>query len=283
MATPLPGSKRRWEAGNYGGRHYEVEAGVLLPSVTNILSAIGKPALIGWAAKTERELCLSAACALWSEVPLTGKRMEPMVYRATLESRIGKQKAHARELAKAGEIGNQVHALIEWNLRREMGQKVGPQPVIADAAQWAFMAYEDWRKQSGLRPVAIEQVVWSRMHGYAGTMDVLGEIDVPGVGRAMAVLDWKSGKAIYGESSLQNAAYVQALIEMGIAAPPLHGLIVRLPKVDTDPEFEVKHIHADEQPELFRVFLAARDLWRWQQVVEAEATGVLPVHPEPAA
>lgn len=252
-----------------GGRFYDIE-GALLPSVTSILNCIGKPALIGWAAKTERELCLKAACDLWGEAPLGDKRMSPMVYRATLEARIGKQKAHVKELAQATEIGSQVHSLIEWNLRRELGLPVRDEPKINDAATWAFMAFEDWRKESGLKPLGIEQTVWSVEHGYAGTMDVLGEVEIAGVGRVVAVLDWKTSRALYGESSLQNAAYVQALIEMGRVKPPVHGLVVRFPKVVTDPGFEVKHIHADEQPSLFRVFLAARDLWRWQQHVEAE-------------
>ena len=251
-----------------GGRFYTVQDR-LLPSVTNILGCVGKPALIGWAAKTERELCLQAACALWDEAP-TGTKMSAMAYRATLEARIGKQKAHARELAKAGEIGSQVHSLIEWNLRRELGLPVKEQPTISDAAQWAFMAWEDWKKQAGLKPIEIERTVWSLTHGYAGTMDLLGEVDIAGVGRTVAVLDWKSGKAIYPEARLQNAAYVHALCEMGDAAPPLHGLIVRLPKVESDPAFEVKHIPADDQTGLFRSFLSALDLWTWLQAMEVE-------------
>jgi hypothetical protein len=253
-----------------GGRFYRVGE-ALLPSVTNILGSIAKPALVGWAAKTEREMCLQAACDLWDEVPVGVKKMERMAYRATLEARIGKQKAHAKELAKAGEIGNQVHGLIEWNLKREMGKPVGEQPRISDAAQWAFMAWEDWRKQANLRPIDIEETVWSKQHGYAGTMDLLGELDLPDVGRVVAVLDWKSGKAIYPEALLQNAAYVNALIEMGDAPPPLHGVVVRLPKVETDPAFEVKHIPANEQPGLLTAFLATLNLWRWMQAQQEGA------------
>ena len=253
---------RRMKDERGGGRYYEVSEGRLLPSVTNILGVIGKPALIGWAAKTEREMCLRAAADLWAEAP-RDSRMERMVYLATLEARIGKQKAHVKELAKAGEIGTQVHALVEWNLKKELGLPVGEEPKIGDKALWAFMAWEDWRKQARLKPIDIERVVWSAQHGYAGTMDLLGEVDLPEIGRTVAVLDWKSGKAIYPEALLQNAAYVQALCEMGDAAPPLHGLIVRLPKVETDPAFEVKHVKASDQAGLFQVFLDVRNLWRW--------------------
>jgi hypothetical protein len=251
-----------------GGRFYRVQDR-LLPSVTNILSVVGKPALIGWAAKTEREMCLQAACALWDEAP-AGTRMSSMAYRATLEARIGKQKAHQRELTKAGEIGNQVHALIEWNMRRELGLPVKVQPTISDAAQWAFMAWEDWRRQANLKPLAAESIVWSLQHGYAGTMDLLAEVDIEAGGRVTAVLDWKTGKAVYSEALLQNAAYVAALLEMKHATAPVHGLIVRLPKVETDPAFEVRHIPADEQVGLLEVFLAVRDLWKWLQPEESD-------------
>jgi hypothetical protein len=98
--------------------------------------------------------------------------MSRAAYITTLAERSGKQKAHQKELSRAGEIGAQVHARIEWSLRQELGQRVRPEPVLADSALWAFMAYEDWRKATTLSPRAIEQVVWSDRHGIAGTMDL---------------------------------------------------------------------------------------------------------------
>ena len=249
-------------------RFYQTPDGEMYPSVTSILSCVGKPALINWAANQERALVIDAAAALYEDMPLIPKKMSRAAYVATLQSRVGKQKAHQKELARAGEIGTAVHALIEWNLRRELGQQVGPEPHVADRALWCFMAYEDWRKKSGLKPLAIEQVVWSSSHGYAGTMDVFGEVLIEPHGTCVAVLDWKTGKGIYDEALLQNAAYVQALIEMGHATAPVYGVIVRLPKVETDPEFEVKVILAEEQAELFEAFLAVKRLWGWLQVRE---------------
>ena len=84
-------------------RFYQVgEDAALLPSVTNILNVIGKPALINWAANTERALVIEAAAALWEDAPITTK-MTRLAYIATLTDRIGKTKAHQKELAKAGE------------------------------------------------------------------------------------------------------------------------------------------------------------------------------------
>jgi hypothetical protein len=250
------------------GRHYTTPDGRMLPSVTTILTAIGKPALINWAAKVEREMVIEAAAALWEDVPVT-KKMSRVAYIATLTERIGKTRAHQKALTKAGEIGSEAHALIEWNLRKEMGQKVGPQPEISDKALWAFMAYEEWRKGAGLVPKAMEQMIWNPRDGYAGTMDLYGTVTIDGA-PCLAILDWKTGKAIYAESALQNAAYVRALIEMEQIPAPIHGLIVRLPKVEGDPDFEVKVITPAEQDDLYKTFLAVKELWEWQQTQEAK-------------
>jgi hypothetical protein len=250
------------------GRHYVTPDGQVLPSVTTILQAIGKPALINWAAKVEREMVIEAAANLWEDAPTTPKKMSRPAYIATLTDRIGKTKAHQRELTKAGEIGTQAHSLIEWNLRQEIGQVVGPQPQVSDKALWAFMAFEEWRKTAGLVPKVMEQMIWNPRHGYAGTMDLLGLVTLKGKPCA-AVLDWKTGKAIYPEAALQNAAYVRALVEMEQIPGPVHGLIVRLPKVETDPEFEVKVIEPEEQADLYGTFMAVKDVWEWQQKQDA--------------
>ena len=160
-------------------------------------------------------MVLRAAGDLWEDLPVTSPKMSRAAYLATLDGRIGKTKAHAKELAKAADIGTEAHALIEWTLRSELKQAVGPEPRISDKAQWAFMAWEDWRKQANLVPLAVEQMVWSSKHGYAGTMDLYCELDLPSGGRGRVVTDWKTGKGIYAESSLQNAAYVEAMLEMG--------------------------------------------------------------------
>lgn len=272
MSTPTFAPAKQINKTNRWGdskRTYQTPEGDVYPSVTSILSVVGKPALVPWAAKTEREMVIEAAANLWEDAPLTTKKMSRAAYVATLQDRIGKTKAHQKELAKAAEIGTQAHALIEWNLQRELGQTVGPEPRVKDAALWAFMAYEDWRKNAGLVPIAIEQVVWSKTHRYAGTMDVFGKIMTSVHGPCAAVLDWKSGKAVYSEALLQNAAYVQAMIEMGHVAHPCYGAIVRLPKVETDPEFEVRLITPDEHAELFRAFVATRALWEWVQEQDA--------------
>lgn len=249
---PMPKVTRQDGA---SGRFYKID-GDDQPyvSVTHALGCIAKPALINWAANQERSLCLDAAADLYLDCAATPP-MSRATYLATLTARLGKQKAHKRELDKAGEIGSQAHALVEWNLRRDLGQKVGPEPRVVDAAQWAFMAFQDWANSVSLKPLFIEQTVFSRSYRYAGTMDLLAEVN--GV---VTLVDFKTGKSIYAEAHLQNVAYQQALAEMGHVAPAA-GLIVRLPKVETDPQFETAPV--PPVTELFPTFLNCLALWRW--------------------
>ena len=241
----------------FKGRFYETPDGKRYPSVTTILSCIGKPALINWAARIERDLVVEASADLFCDCPLAPK-MSRMAWVTTLGNRLGKLRAHQRQLAKAGDIGSQVHALIEWTLRARLCQEPGPSPSTdSDKAQWAFSCWQKWANSVSLKPLAIEQVVYSETHGYAGTMDLLALVN-----GEVVVLDWKTGKAIYNEAHLQNAAYRHAIREMG-HGDPKKGLIVRLPKVDTDPDFEVKEAH--EEKEAFSTFLSVIDLWKWVQ------------------
>jgi hypothetical protein len=238
------------------GRFYEID-GKQYPSVTSILQIVGKPALVNWAANVERELVMECSADLYLDAAGTPP-MNRNAWLTTLQARLGKEKAHKKELAKAAEIGTQIHALVEWTLKGELCHKVGPSPMICDKAQWGFMAWEDWRKKVNLKPIFIEQTVYSKEYGYAGTLDLLAEVE-----GKLTVLDWKSGKQIYPESRLQNAAYRHAIREMK-HGDPVQGIIVRLPKVETDPEFQAFTV-PDDEDYLFGQFLRAMGLWEWQQ------------------
>jgi len=256
------------------GRFYEIEPGLSVPSVTHVLSCIGKPALVAWAANTERALVTEAAADLYLDLAKTPAMSRP-AYIATLQGRIGKQKAHQKELAKAAEIGTQAHGLVEWNIRRALGQAVGPEPRVLDAAQWAFMAFQDWAASVNLKPLAIEQTVFSRIHGFAGTMDLLAEVNgVP------TLVDFKTSKGIYAEAHLQTTAYRVALNEMG-HGPVADAMIVRLPKLESDPAFEAQASPSID--ELFPTFLAVLQLWKWWFAAEQASKAAWKAKKEAAA
>jgi hypothetical protein len=250
------------------------------PSVTHILSAIAKPALVQWAAKEERTAVSAAAADLYADLA-THPQLPRSMYTLALEQRIGKEKAHTKALAAASEIGTATHAAIEWTLRLALGQRVGAEPTLSAPAQLAYSAFLAWSRAVALTPHAIEQTVFSRTHEYAGTLDLLATLDARALlallerqgavadalgdwlrarDTVTSVIDFKTGKSIYAESSLQAVAYSRALAEMG------HGrvdgaLIVRLPKLASDPGFEVAVVPPAR--ELFPTFLAVRQLWAW--------------------
>ena len=266
--VPKPPTRASRDDG-YGrsSRFYQVETELGLiqafPSVTTVLSCIGKPALIGWAAREERTLVSEAAADLYLDSPETPK-MARAGFLSSLEDRLGKTRAHQRQLKKAGEIGTAVHAVVEWQMRKDLGQEVGACPSLPVEGQAAFAAFQTWRDSVKLKPLMIEQTVWSKKYGFAGTMDWLGEMDLAG-DRVVVVGDWKTSKGLYPESNLQNAAYTAALIEMGHLDDFSGGCIVRLPKSKDDPGFEEKLISPEQQREDFQVFLNVLELWRWQE------------------
>lgn len=240
-------------------RFYEVD-GKQYPSVTTILSVIGKPALIAWSAKVEREMVMEVSANLYEEVA-ESQKMSRLGWLNTLADRLGKTKASQKELAKASEIGSQAHSWIEWQIKRELMHKVGPCPIISPPAQLAVAAWERWRDSVNFKPLLCEQPVWSNVYRYAGTMDLLAEIN-----GEITLLDWKTGKAIYDEAYLQNVAYRQALFEMRLLPElqirDLKGMIVRLPKLEKDPEFEAKPISEDSD-KLMHIFIGVLNLWKW--------------------
>ena len=255
-------------------RFYETPAGTY-PSVTSILSVVGKPALVNWAAKVEREMVSSVSADMHKEIHGTPMMTRP-VYLATLESRIGKERAHRKLLEAASNIGSQAHALIEWTLRDEMGQEQGAAPSVSPEAAVAFAAFQRWRNESKLSVSLIEQTVWSAIHGYAGTLDWYGAIKHPA--ETMILGDWKTGKAIYAESYLQASAYAMALVEMGHVATLPGAMIVRLPKTKSDPGFETAYVPPDELQEHFRSFLAVKSLWEWKERMDQDHRSVKEDH-----
>jgi hypothetical protein len=253
--APVPAtSPKPW----WRDRFYTIE-GQRLPSVTTILDVIAKPALGPWYAKEERRYFETAMLEVLSR---PGARDPEFVLAAVAEAVSG-VKAADREKQKAAAIGTAVHAGIEWELRRQLGEDAGPAPRLPEAAAWAVESWKDWARSVNLKPLAIERAVYCLECGYAGTLDLYAR--VKGV---LTVLDWKSGKAIYPEAFLQNLAYRHAATRAGL--PSTQGLIVRLPKQLNDPAWEVMPVPATLTLE---DFLAALRLWRWQRAMNGQPTG----------
>ena len=77
------------------------------------------------------------------------------------------------------------------------------------------------------------------------------------------VIDVKTGKGVYPDMLLQLAAYTEAAIEMGELKAKVDpwGMILRLPKNEKDPEFEVRFLRPEHRRQKLETFLAVKKVW----------------------
>lgn len=273
------------------GRHYKSPTtGQNLPSVTNILDCYPKQhALVHWAANRQKAFDVQAAFELY----VSGRQFEDgKAYMKALDEYIGKQRAHVKELEKAGDLGTQIHKAIESDMKEILGIDFQRHPELEGPALWAYMAFQDWWDECDIAPLASELFVHSDELGYAGTVDLAAEVVITEpllrrvapkyrtaelmshMGqRVNCIVDMKSSKGIYDDMFLQLAAYITAFrehsrqligtsyIDIAGGGPDLWGMIVRLPKTEDDPEFEVRLLMPRHRQQKLDTFLAVKKIW----------------------
>lgn len=152
-------------------------------SVTNVLNVMNKPALVTWAARTAAELVLN----------------DPYEYDSA-------QKAASGIYGKrdsAADRGSTVHSAVEAILNGA--------PIDIEAMPEAFRGYAQsfarWYEtvQGNFTLIHSECSVYSTIHGYAGTTDLVCKL-----GGHTYLIDFKTGKGLYPEVGLQLSAYKHA-------------------------------------------------------------------------
>jgi hypothetical protein len=195
---------------------------------TRVLKVLGLSTenLIRWAAGVEKSAALEAAAGLWSSASAfqTGQDFAKAV-----EAAMGTARQHQKQMQKAAEIGTAVHAAVHDYLKN------GSLPSLVQPADIAFVAFMNWWRDSKLKAIRMEQPVWDKADGYAGTIDLIAEHPEKGFG----VIDFKTSKGIYDDHHLQVSAYFHAARNF---ADVKWAQIVRLPKTASDPGFEVKDL-----------------------------------------
>lgn len=163
--------------------HYEDANGKRLPGVTTILNdGLPKPALVGWGIKSVAEYAVDNLND-WIDLPPSDqlKRLKGSPY---------------AERDKAARRGTEVHALAEalaW------GKPVEVPPEL-DGHVTAYLDFLDtWQPE----PVVTESVVYDLDAGYAGSLDMIADVD--GQRLLMDVKTTRSG--VYGDTAFQLAAY----------------------------------------------------------------------------
>lgn len=219
------------------GRHYrDPRSGDLVPSVTNVLGVLNKPALPRWAA-------IEVARKAW-ELRLSLPGMDEADAIDVLKG------SPWRKSTRAADRGTTIHAYLEAVLAGSRPQTVTGEAALYRAAADAWL---DWYKPT---PVHLERTVFG--DGYAGTADAWLKVD-----GALWLVDFKTSKAVYPEAALQLAALAAApLMAVGddvVEAPtPARLAVVR---IGLEGEHETRFV-ADPAAEL-EAFMAALVVWHW--------------------
>lgn len=217
------------------GHSYTID-GEQADGVTTLIGeGMPKPALINWAAKTTAGYAIDH----WDE--LSGQPISQRL--KALEG------ARFADRDAAGKRGTEVHALAEKLLH---GEEVDVPDEIAGHVESCVKFLDKFQPS----PVLTETVVGHRRWRYAGKLD--GIADFPGYGRRC--FDFKTARSgIYGETSLQISAYVNAetyvdedqneqpMADLGVDMETGFGVWIRADGFDVYP--------LNIGPDTFKVFL----------------------------
>jgi hypothetical protein len=171
--------------------HWYTWNGEKLPSVTSVLSAaLPKPALTYWASRTVAEF-------------VADNPIEVEALRAVPRDRMVADLKDVpwRERDAAANRGTEVHKLAE---RLVKGEAVEVPGALSGYVDSYVKFLDEWQP----KPVLVEATVANLRWKYAGQLDLVA--DLPNGERA--VMDLKTSKGVYPETSLQCAAYRHAEI-----------------------------------------------------------------------
>jgi hypothetical protein len=228
MTTPLLAENVKGK-----GRHYKhPNTGDLVPSITNVIGVLNKPALPRWAA-------IEVAKKAW-ELRLSLPNMDEEDAVAVMKG------APWRKSTRAADRGTTIHAYLE---ARMLG--VTPEVVEGEALRYRDAA-EAWLDEWQPEVIGTELTVFGP--DYAGTGDLWCRRD-----GKVTIVDFKTSKAIYGEAALQIAALAGAHLDAaGSPAPAaVEGWVVRI----GEDGFEARQI--DDLQANFATFRNLLAVWHW--------------------
>jgi hypothetical protein len=224
------------------GRHYLAADGELVPSVTNVIGILDKPALPRWSAKMVAE---------------TAYRMRHSLPGMEENEAVDMLKGSPWSKSKrAADRGTDIHGYLEALLNHWV-----PQELSRDAMPYKAAA-DDWLDRNQPETVATELTMFHPL--YAGTCDLVARC-----GDRLAIIDFKTSKAIYDEAALQLAALWGCYTDADGEPLPWRdadGEMVETPELVVvrigEDGWEEKRV-ADPAGSL-RVFFGLLDAWQWK-------------------
>jgi len=239
-------------------------------SVTTVLGdGIPKKALPGWAARTAAEYATANIHELAKLVDEGGVSFKEAIDRI--------KGAPWRQRDNKADIGTAVHDVAELLAGKPAGSDYELDLAEYDESIHGYLLsllgwFEKWE------PIveATETTVWSRQHGYAGTLDLICSIPSRHPDGGFMLLDFKTSKVVYGETALQLAAYAHAdfvLLDDG-TEHDIPGPIVELGVVHITPDGNPARLYpVEHDPSLFDVFLDAKAIAGWTRDDSRTAIG----------
>jgi hypothetical protein len=252
MAPPRNATKSGWGPRMYVWPPPPAEATHEVPSVTSILGVEAKPGVEQW------------------KLNVTGEEVVGMTRSGALKALVDQdpqlainaiKNAWRSHLDKAGNTGTLVHEYLEAQIKGRDRPDLTPEAEqIVGHAQKLLHLYD-------VEPLYSECTVYGGLDdidtvGYAGTLDLIVEMFVPGRGRKRLVVDWKTSKGIYPNMAAQCAAYRFA--DKLVTGDD--GTVIEMPETDGAVIFHIRPegalavpVAADENA--WDYFMAARRLW----------------------
>jgi len=228
-------------------KHTYEANGKIVFGVTSITGVLDKPALMYWSANMGAEYA--------DKVLVPGMVIDELNKPAIIE---GIKTAFRKKSKEAADIGTAVHKYLEDYLNAGINGEPLPEMPVNKHIKNAILAFLEWTKENKVKFVSAERKVYSKKHGYAGTLDALGYVN-----GKLAIVDFKTSSGIYPEMFIQTSAYAQAVNEEdGTEIKDCY--IVRVPKDGS--EFEVqKDDHLDLN---FKSFLGCLENYKRQMFMK---------------
>lgn len=129
----------------------------------------------------------------------------------TIEELVKCLYANEKSVAKAADLGSQIHAWCEAYINYRIGAKGhGKMPEMPQnpAVQQGAASFLAWEAEHKVKFLWSERVVYSRKHDYIGTADFAAKVD-----GELCLCDIKSGNGMYNSVRAQTAAYASAVTE----------------------------------------------------------------------
>ena len=233
-----------------GGSRYYIHPDTKdkVPGVTSVLNMLPKPFLKPWAAK---EVATSAVRSLDGSGP---DWLTPMIQDDPAGAIDYLKKAPDRNTRKAADTGTAAHGFFESMI---WGEKLGP---LTSELQPFADQYADLLEKVQPVPLRTEDTVWSEKHGYAGSFDLLAEIQ----GTRCWVDNKTTRSGVHAEVALQLAAYRFADYVLDGTTNETLGQ----PKAEVGLVFHIrpegwKVFEVPITEEVFSYFLALRKTFNW--------------------